>query len=89
MQAQKAEEMVHSKAFREQMAEVQRNLKTIEMPRIQEEITRATAEVNSPEFKQQMADIQKGLNGEIQQRMAEAMKQMKEAQEELKETSPK
>jgi beta-lactamase regulating signal transducer with metallopeptidase domain len=89
LQAEKANEMVHSKAFQEQMAEVQRNLKTMEMPRIQEEIARATAGVNSPEFKQQMADMQRELNGEIQQRMAEAMKQMKEAQEELKEVSPK
>ncbi|NYF92061.1 M56 family metallopeptidase [Tunturiibacter empetritectus] len=89
LQAMKANEMVHSEAFKEQMAEVQRNLKTMEMPRIQEEIARATAEVNSPEFKQQMADMQRELNGEIQQRMAEAMKQMKEAQEEMKDVSPK
>ncbi|MBB5344628.1 M56 family metallopeptidase [Tunturibacter empetritectus] len=89
LQAQKANEMVHSEAFKEQMAEVQRNLKAMEMPRIQEEIARATAEVNSPEFKQQMADMQKELDGVVQQRMAEAMKQMKEAQEEMKEMSPK
>ena len=89
LEAQKANEMVHSQAFQEQMAEVQRNLKAMEMPRIQEEIARATAEVNSPEFKQQMADMQKEINVEVQQRVAEAMKQMKEAQEGLKEISPK
>ncbi|MBB5318691.1 M56 family metallopeptidase [Tunturibacter empetritectus] len=92
LEAQKANEMVHSQAFQEQMVEVQRmtaNLKTMEMPRIQEEIARATAQVNSPEFKQQMADMQREINVEVQQRMAEAMKQMKEAQEGLKEISPK
>ena len=45
--------------------------------------------MNSPEFKQQMADLQKKIGVEVQQRMAEAMKQMKDAQDGLKEISPK
>jgi beta-lactamase regulating signal transducer with metallopeptidase domain len=92
LQAKKVEEMVHSDAFKEQMAEMQRmaaNVKAMELPRIQEEVARATAEVNSPEFKQQMAEMRRDINAEVQQRMAEAMKQMKEAHEGLKEISPK
>jgi hypothetical protein len=60
------------------------------MAKMQQQIDAATAKINSPEFKQRMATLQKQIeSGAMQRSMEEASKQLKAAEDRMRQEQTK
>lgn len=60
------------------------------IPKLKAELAYTTAKINSPEFKQQMGNLQKQMESDAMRRsMEEASKQLKAAQDQMREAPTK
>jgi beta-lactamase regulating signal transducer with metallopeptidase domain len=84
---------INSPEFKQQMAEIakqQADVKHLDFAQMQRQIDAATAKINSPEFKQQMENIQKQIqSGAMQRSMEEATRQLKAAEDQMRQAQTK
>jgi type III secretory pathway component EscU len=84
---------LHPPLFKQQMGamlKMKNDLKGMDFPKFQRQIKDMTVELNDPEFKQQMATLQKEFqSGELQRRMEEASRMLKDAQAQFGNTQIK